>query len=83
MVQKPIRKCIVMNTNPEDAPRDGTLLLMYGELDFENMTDDARTWAPKGKLYAVGRWDEVDQSFTVSTHPWYGPFFILHSWAVM
>jgi hypothetical protein len=59
------------------APKDGTPVLGWGRLIVGD--DDQAT--PRGPRRAVIYWDEIDQAWCASTHPWDGPFFEPSLWA--
>lgn len=58
------------------APRDGTAILAWGALIIGE--DDQAT--PRGARRAVIYWDQIDDAWCCSTHPWDGPFFEPVAW---
>lgn len=61
----------------KDAPKDGTVILLWGKLRDPGLTE----WHSTGKLRVVGYWDHVDSAWSLVSTPWTGPFFDPVCWA--
>lgn len=61
----------------ESAPRDGRAVLGWGEVQSSNEMDQI---TPRGPRRAVIYWDDIDEAWSVSSHPWNGPFFEPTRW---
>lgn len=63
-------------------PKHAGVLLLKGTLDRSTLTAEESCWFPDATVRTVGYWDSLDGAWSLTTTPWFGPFFLPTHYAV-